>query len=1133
MTISAFQHSQLGDTKDDEGNALPKLRLAVARTDVAEWCAHLSLAPEMMEMLENANQTDDAVQAKEKAVDKVVFVALDRSGSMSGSPFSVAKEAVHKLIVSLRDAGVASIQFFPFDHTAPHHSCGRKEMDDATFNHLMSKLSIGGGTSFATLFSEITIRYTELASTAPQVDVLVFSDGQDNRASAEAGFKQLAEVIRSSGQVHLDTHCIGFSSGHDALLLGNLSQVGDSGSFQYVAQAADIDAAIASLTDTLTIRRFSCKLITGAEEGKSYDFRLDVDDTATLFLPDNAGLTSASIVFETDDGTGVRVDGIAAQDVSGGEGAAPTDPVYFHINLEAINAKLRNTLSVMTKTTATDELAKEWRAVLDKALQRLDTIQGQTGKLPRYARKTYLGRCMMLRKLATELSGHLAQAKRELISNVNIAKWQSMASRSALKQRDRKAIDKRSEQNVKILERQEKDLVDMAKKLKDSGSAEEERMRQELTATVNTISPDLFRGLRCVFTFADPIDAMLDADCLCIALDIARSPAAIHDPCQLEIRAVHPSYLTAASYLDAVDAALQLKDETSVHGGFDPSIADACVLRGTANESITGVLPLYLNAQHWRFAEKRARPAMGFMCTLDPLGAVSRQLERVAFLVLARIVQDAQTHGWTDFRRVQFQLVFDTCYAIYDDDKRKELRDEVLDTVHGGDDGLGGYANNPVKRTVDVVPRETILLGYILCALRRGDLAASDVAGLANPMAEETLRRLMQYNQSLLRPAHRFDSPLTPQSITDVVAVRQSEWVETPVDEWWKQYNTNKSDSKTNYASMFRSAATAATTTAAAKVAGSDKKKPAPADAAPESAATLPPLVMKKEDLQFTAGCKGFVAYVRQQCGPHLSYVLQYLDDIVKYATTGEFVATASAAGDGPSRADQFFDQFSAAQLLAILVQCYQHKENAARREAVADGSYVDFMTPAGGDDGDQLVTRHFLRQLEVYVNAERTARVSRHFANAADTTSSALGFAFDMATDADECAGILKYAVCFRSVPAFHYCYSQLQGEFANRPNRVAKPAAKPAPSSAAATELARQKLLMLITGQYNGVALFSDKYTKPRDTTAWSLSRKNLCKLWRAYRHYPFDQDFWVQLAPHHKEGIEKWYITLAKAD
>ena len=44
------------------------------------------------------------------------------------------------------------------------------------------------------------------------------------------------------------------------------------------------------------------------------------------------------------------------------------------------------------------------------------------------------------------------------------------------------------------------------------------------------------------------------------------------------------------------------------------------VIPGSANEAITGVLPLYINSSHWTVAREKLKAILGWTCTLNILG---------------------------------------------------------------------------------------------------------------------------------------------------------------------------------------------------------------------------------------------------------------------------------------------------------------------------------------------------------------------------------------------------------------------------------------------------------------------------------------------------------------------------------
>jgi hypothetical protein len=150
----------------------------------------------------------------------------------------------------------------------------------------------------------------------------------------------------------------------------------------------------------------------------------------------------------------------------------------------------------------------------------------------------------------------------------------------------------------------------------------------------------------CFLTTKDVFECLEDTDCMCLALDVRRSEAAIADPSKLVIKKIVPNYVAADSFIEA--AQFSINNNEMAHGGFDKE-KDAKLLVGVGRESITGVIPLYLFKEHFDVARKKIPQILGLMCTLDPLGYTPSQFFTVPFLVMHR----AFTDFFADKKRAQ------------------------------------------------------------------------------------------------------------------------------------------------------------------------------------------------------------------------------------------------------------------------------------------------------------------------------------------------------------------------------------------------------------------------------------------------------------------------------------------------
>ncbi len=91
---------------------------------------------------------------------------------------------------------------------------------------------------------------------------------------------------------------------------------------------------------------------------------------------------------------------------------------------------------------------------------------------------------------------------------------------------------------------------------------------------------------------------------------VSRASGAIADPSQLVIKSIFPTLLTSSMFTLALGHSLSQNDPEDVHGGFDRH-SDASIAPGLAHESITAVMPLYINEKHWQVAKLRMKVRCG------------------------------------------------------------------------------------------------------------------------------------------------------------------------------------------------------------------------------------------------------------------------------------------------------------------------------------------------------------------------------------------------------------------------------------------------------------------------------------------------------------------------------------------
>jgi len=194
--------------------------------------------------------------------EKWIIVVLDKSGSMSGSAITQAKEAILQLVRAVKgDANTnAFFSLMSFQSVATAHTLADQNLK--TIETEVQKISAGGGTSFANIFEALTTSlggYTSKRNNAKhdfsEIVMIFFTDGQDGdgvsgaakRKSSLLALKNAMEAIGNSS-----VHTIGFTADHDARLLSEITTAGTTqGTFQYVNESKAIPVAMTSITQLI------------------------------------------------------------------------------------------------------------------------------------------------------------------------------------------------------------------------------------------------------------------------------------------------------------------------------------------------------------------------------------------------------------------------------------------------------------------------------------------------------------------------------------------------------------------------------------------------------------------------------------------------------------------------------------------------------------------------------------------------------------------------------------------------------------------------------------------------------------------------------------------------------------------
>jgi prolyl-tRNA editing enzyme YbaK/EbsC (Cys-tRNA(Pro) deacylase) len=235
------------------------------------------------------------------------------------------------------------------------------------------------------------------------------------------------------------------------------------------------------------------------------------------------------------------------------------------------------------------------------------------------------------------------------------------------------------------------------------------------------ISKESLEFYKCALSCCNFVECMKDRNSVCLSVKISRNQSAIMDPSQLRINQIGNTIISSNSFLDSVQYKLDsLKSNEQIefeelHGGF--SGKNGSIVKGVAREDISGVIPLYIQEDHWRIQKENLIPTLGWMTTLDVFGYESQQLRTIPFVALNTFLR---TPKMSDFHAISFFQLIRTCRQIYIENKMR-----VLDFNIGE------------NRLSDVISNLNLLLGKLLV----DDIHYENLEELILLIVEECLRR--------------------------------------------------------------------------------------------------------------------------------------------------------------------------------------------------------------------------------------------------------------------------------------------------------------------------------------------------------------------------------------------------------
>lgn len=640
---------------------------------------------------------------------------LDKSGSMSGTPIKLAKEAMISMIETLQPTHEFII--LPFDG-----SCGLIDLRGCGLSAKraeVDRIQGSGGTAFVPTFKRTREVLEKIEGTNTQLYMIFLTDGQaEGKATVMTQLRDLLTFVQTKTQ-NAQIHCLGFSAGHDAPLLGDMAKsLGSEGTFQYIPDSNSIKEKMENLYQFVTSSRMRLDLNEKKSNFKAklvcQECPLDPETENIKPWPENALIQKARLILPGSvpiDGSfeiEAEIEGTLTKKLFSPEDCSAKVEGDFKMNLmfDFITHQLiASTNRIMDKDCSKEE-GEKIKADFERANGQLDELRDSAQKIKgRARRKDILRKFSDVKNSISSFYGFYRKHLEKSVTNEDVAKMYDIAYRGAIKKGLQKQIDKRAEGNT----------------------AKFQEFFTQITKNVEALKPkipeirskqaDLLKKIGvCFFSTCDPIELLEDEDCLSICLSVTRSEAAIADSSRVRIRSIFPSKMGAATFQDAYESALEEKDAIDVNGGFKHR--SGAVVKGTAGEEINAVMPLYLFEENWKVASYWMKMSLGLLTTLDPLGYSFDQLITIPFLVLEKAYKDLKEKE-NEHTQLVYDLVLETCIHLFQDVSRPSLDQKFNETLKVK---YEEYLGSPAARTTDVVSSNPLFISQLFVAQTCGEV---------------------------------------------------------------------------------------------------------------------------------------------------------------------------------------------------------------------------------------------------------------------------------------------------------------------------------------------------------------------------------------------------------------------------
>lgn len=640
------------------------------------------------------------------------FFCVDKSGSMAGSPIKDSKGALISLIQKFQKVQVP-ITAYLFSNRLISISS-----DTEGYTSMLQEaenLKAAGGTLFAPVIEAMQQKIKE--KNLKNIFAVWLTDGQDNKGLSNLLIlmDKFKEDMESNG-VSIAVHTIGFSPDHDASLLTKLSQSGTRpGSFQYVPPGGRIPVAVNNVYELAFVSTTWARIIS---PGGSYKIDIEKDEEnlkGLVYISEN-DLEDCKVEIH-------RGENIELYDLDTFRGEAKDFKELVLLVTNFISSKIIQVLEIAGEKAAGH--LREIRPLIEEMDRRIEGLVQDCRKFRAFFRKQMQPYFSATKDLLHQYYTTLRENSGAQLSNIQLASLNNLAHKNSLKRNLEKKIAREFGRNLDMLNESEIKIEEIAKSLN----------KNELETKYKG---SFEKYGECILTTRNWLEALSDGDCFCITFHLERPQNLLGDALEIKIKKINTTMITCDSFVDS--ALFETKAGQIIQGGRNyqhgemPALASSLV-KGLPSEIINGVLPIYINPDHWQIAKLRLKQMIAWDITVDVLGFINQQLYIFPFAILLRALEDEDS----EFSRFQTEIIKETCLAIYQDN-RTSMFSYLKNTFEK-------YLDNPSHRLPEHVPSNSIFLGQIWAAASSGDFPKIEVA--FPYIFEEEVRRRMDTKKEI------------------------------------------------------------------------------------------------------------------------------------------------------------------------------------------------------------------------------------------------------------------------------------------------------------------------------------------------------------------------------------------------